>query len=88
MKRLFDYHLIQYILKELLVLVYQKIIYKSVTYGANIRKRKSSITFKGNKVPSYQIGIQSMKRNLFVITIEKADALIVFPDLITTRNIV
>ena len=40
---------------------------KSVTYGSNIRKRKSSISFNGTKIPSYEIAMQSMKRNLCVI---------------------
>ena len=30
-----------------------KLLYESVKYGTNIRKRKSSITFNGNKIPSY-----------------------------------
>jgi hypothetical protein len=63
-----------------------QLIYKSVTYGTNIRKRKSSIIYNGNKFQSYEIGLQSMKRNFCIITLEKSDAVTIFPELLTSSS--
>ena len=62
------------------------LIYNSVTYGSNIRKRKSNISFDGTKIQSYEVGLQSMKRSSFIITLEKSDALEIFPELITSAS--
>ena len=61
--------------------------YNSVTYGTNVRKRKAHIMVDNTSVPTYQIAVESMKRNLIVITLSKEDAVLVFPDLITSKSI-
>ena len=63
-----------------------KLLYETVKYGTNIRKRKSSITFNGNKIPSYEVSIQSMKTNSFIITLPKSDAMSIFPELVTSES--
>ena len=60
------------------------LLYDSVVYGANIKKRKSNITVDGVKVPSYEIAVCTMKRQLFLITVPKADAIQLFPQLLTS----
>ena len=62
------------------------LIYSSVTYGSNIRKRKSTVTFDGKSVPSYEISVQSIKRKFFMITVQKSDALAIFPQLLTSMS--
>lgn len=62
------------------------LIYNSVTYGSNIRKRKSTLTFDGKNVPSYEISVQSMKRKFFIITVQKSDAMAIFPQLLTSMS--
>ena len=47
------------------------LIYTSVTYGSNIRKRKSTVTFDGKRVPSYEISVQTTKRKFVMITVKK-----------------
>jgi len=63
-----------------------ELLYKSITYGSNIRRRKSIVTFQGKKIPSYELSIQSTKRNMCIITLEKDDAERVFPYLITSNS--
>ena len=62
------------------------LLYSSVTYGANIKKRKSRITVQGDTVPSYEISIHTTKRQLFLITVPKTDAMVVFPQLLTSAS--
>ena len=62
------------------------LIYTSVTYGSNLRKRKSNITFDNKIIPSYEISMQTSKRQFVMITVNKVDAIKVFPQLLTSSS--
>ena len=60
------------------------ILFRKVTYGKNVKRKKSFVTFKGSKIPSYQVDIHSMKRRILLITASKSDCSIVLPNLVTS----
>ena len=62
------------------------LVYNSVVYGDNIKKKKSHITVEGVKVPSYEISVENMKRRRFLITVSKDDAIQLFPQLVTSTS--
>ena len=64
----------------------KNIKFDRVIYGDNIRKKKSSITFQDQIIPSYDLTLNRMKRHLVLITALKSECMLIFPELLTTTT--
>ena len=61
-------------------------IFNKVTYGKNIKKKKSYITFEQTKIPSYEIPLEKTKGCLIMITANKPECMKVLPNLLTSSS--
>jgi hypothetical protein len=62
-------------------------LFNKVTYGSNLKKKKTTISFNSIKRPSYEIPIEKTKRRFFMITAPKTDCSKVLPHLLTSSSI-